>query len=102
MRTNYSDHVAKTFQLLGESASQAGADAQRVIAIETALAKPAKTRVQLRDPNANYNKMTAAELRQLTPGFNWSRFFAGQGKSDIPTTNVQNPVFPKSTYTLFP
>ena len=100
IRTNYSDHVAKMFQLLGESASQAGADAQRVISIETELAKPAKTRVQLRDPNANYNKMTAAELRQLAPGFNWPRFFAGEGRSDIATINVQNPVFLKSVDSL--
>jgi putative endopeptidase len=100
IRTNYTDHVAKMFQLLGESASEAGADAQRVVTIETAIAKPAMTRVQMRDPNANYHKMTAAELRQLAPGFNWSRFFAGEGRSDIATINVQNPVFLKSVDSL--
>src|SRR6266550_4220157 len=52
IRANYTDHVARMFQLVGETASDASADAQRVLAIETALARPAKTRVELRDPNA--------------------------------------------------
>ena len=93
IRANYADHVSRMFQLLGDNASQAAANAQRVIAIETALARPAKTRVQLRDPNANYNRKTVAELSQLAPGFNWPKFFAAEGRSDIPTINVQNPVF---------
>jgi putative endopeptidase len=96
IRSNYTDHVSRTFQLLGENAADAAADAQKVVAIETALAKPAMTRVQMRDPNANYHKMTAAELAQLTPGFDWPSFFTGEGRSDISTINVQNPVFMKS------
>jgi putative endopeptidase len=96
IRANYTDHVSRTFQLLGESAANAAADAQKVVAIETGLAKPAMTRVQMRDPNANYHRMTAAELAQLTPGFDWPTFFTGEGRSDISTINVQNPVFMRS------
>ena len=73
IRANYTDHLTRMFQLLGENATQAAADAQRVVGIETALAKPAMTRVQRRDPNANYHKMTAGELAQLTPGCHDSR-----------------------------
>jgi putative endopeptidase len=95
IRANYQDHVARMFQLAGESSTQAASDAQRVVAIETALAKPAKTRVERRDPNANYHKMTGAELAQLAPGFGWPALFTGEGRSDISTINVQNPVFVK-------
>jgi putative endopeptidase len=95
IRANYQDHVARMFQLAGESSTQAATDAQRVVAIETALAKPAKTRVERRDPNANYHKMTAAELAQLAPGFGWPALFKAEGRSDISTINVQNPVFVK-------
>jgi putative endopeptidase len=95
IRTNYQDHVSRMFQLAGESSTQAATDAQRVVAIETALAKPAKTRVERRDPNANYHKMTAAELAQLAPGFGWQALFTAEGRSDISTINVQNPVFVK-------
>ncbi|MEO8580938.1 MAG: M13 family metallopeptidase N-terminal domain-containing protein, partial [Gemmatimonadales bacterium] len=96
IRANYTDHLSRTFQLLGENPADAAADAQKVVAIETGLAKPAMTRVQMRDPNANYHRMTAAELAQLTPGFDWPTFFTGEGRSDIPTINVQNPVFMRS------
>ena len=96
IRANYADHVARMFQLLGENATQATADAQKVIAIETALAKPAMTRVQMRDPNANYHRMTSAEVAQLAPGFNWPSFFTAEGRSDITTINIQNPEFLKT------
>lgn len=100
IRANYTDHVARMFRLVGEPAAQATANAQRVIAIETALARPAKTRVQLRDPNANYNKMTAAELAKQAPGFSWPALFAAEGRTDIPTINVQNPVFLRAVDSL--
>ena len=100
IRANYTDHLTRMFQLLGESAAQAATDARRVVAIETALAGPAKTRVQLRDPNANYNKMTSAELAQLAPGFNWPNFFAAEGRKDISTLNIQNPVFLRAVDSL--
>ncbi|HEX6628273.1 MAG TPA: M13 family metallopeptidase, partial [Gemmatimonadaceae bacterium] len=100
IRANYTDHVAKMFQLVGESDAQAAADAQRVIALETSLARPARSRVELRDPNRNYNRMTAAELAQLAPGFGWPRFFTGEGRADISTINVQNPEFVKAVDSL--
>lgn len=100
IRANYTDHVARMFQLVGESQAQATADAQRVLALETSLARPAKTRVELRDPNANYHRMTAAELAQAAPGFNWPRYFAGEGRADISSINVQNPVFLKAADSL--
>jgi putative endopeptidase len=96
IRTNYVDHVSRMLQLLGESPSQTAADAQKVIAIETALAKPAMTRVQMRDPNALYHRMTSAELAQLAPGFNWPAFFSAEGRADISTINVANPEFLKT------
>ena len=100
IRANYTDHVARMLRLAGESAPDATADAHRVLTVETALARPAKSRVELRDPNANYHKMTAAELAQLTPGFSWPKFFAGEGRADIAAINVQNPVFLKAVDSL--
>src|SRR6266480_3458145 len=100
IRANYTDHVARMLQLLGESAPQATADARNVVTIETGLAKPAMTRVQMRDPNATYHRMTSAELAQLAPGFNWTSLFAGEGRGDISTVNVQNPNFLRAVDTL--
>ncbi|HUQ98990.1 MAG TPA: M13 family metallopeptidase [Gemmatimonadaceae bacterium] len=96
IRSNYVDHIAKSFQLVGESPAQAAANAQKVMAFETALARPAFTRVQRRDPNANYHLMTTAELKTSAPNFNWTRFFNEEGARDVSRLNVQNPTFLKA------
>jgi putative endopeptidase len=100
IRANYVAHVGRMLGLIGENSTQAAADAQKVMTIETALATPAMTRVQMRDPNANYHRMTAAEVAQLAPGFNWPAFFAAEGRPDISTINVQNPEFLKAADAL--
>jgi len=35
--------------------------------LETALAQASRTRVELRNPQKNYNKMSQADLQALTP-----------------------------------
>src|SRR5439155_27153363 len=59
-REEYLAHITKMFSMLGEKTSEAAAHAGLVLDIETSLAKASRTRVELRDPNANYNKLTVA------------------------------------------
>jgi putative endopeptidase len=93
IRDNYVAHIQRMLQLGGSSASDAAADAQRVMAFETALAGAARTRIELRDPELNYNYRTTAQLASMTPTFSWTRYFKDLGKSDIPAVDVQNPKF---------
>jgi len=93
IKTNYVDHIRRLFELSGISSSQAASDAQRVMALETGLAKASMTRVQLRDPVATYNYRNPAQLAVMTPNFNWSRYFADVGNARIPAVDVQNPGF---------
>ena len=72
----YHEHVAKMFTLLGESAGDASAHADTVIALETDLAKASRTRVELRDPVKNYNKFVGGEFPSNTPALNWNEYFA--------------------------
>src|SRR6266436_3845584 len=58
LRDQYVAHVTKMLTLLGESVEKAGADAKKILAFETSLAQASRTRVELRDPQKNYNKMT--------------------------------------------
>jgi predicted metalloendopeptidase len=51
------------------------------------------TRVQRRDPNAIYHKMTVAELASLTPGFDWPTYFREVGAPAVTTLNVDQPDF---------
>ena len=52
----YREHVQKMFVLLGEKPEVAATNAATVVALETALAQASRPRVDLRDPNRNYNK----------------------------------------------
>ncbi len=72
----YREHVKTMFVLLGEKNDVAETNADTVIAVETALAQASRSRVDLRDPNKNYNKFTTDELTAKTPAILWNVFFA--------------------------
>jgi putative endopeptidase len=78
-RDKYKTHVSRMFQLLGESETDASRHAATVLDLETAMAKASKSRVELRDPNANYNKWTASELRDRAGGIAWDAYFEALG-----------------------
>ena len=101
LRDAYLAHVTKVFGLLGESSEAAASHAKTVMAIETSLAKPARTRVELRDPQKNYNKMTAAELQKLMPDFKWDDYFKTLNVSSPSAINVGQPEFFKAANTVF-
>jgi len=72
----YRAHVQKMFVLLGEQPTEAEAHAATVLALETELARASRSRVDLRDPNKNYNKFTGGELAARTPALAWNVYFA--------------------------
>ena len=67
IRTAYDTYLVNTFKMLGDAEPTAKANAVAVQRIETRLAKASKGRVDLRDPYANYNKMTVAEASAAYP-----------------------------------
>jgi putative endopeptidase len=79
VRAKYVAHIAKMFQLAGFAADVAAKKAESILATETRLARALYSREQLRNPQANYNKMTLAELQRDYPGLDWAAFFAGAG-----------------------
>src|SRR5439155_12657817 len=101
LRDQYVAHVTKMLTLLGEPAEKAGADAKKILALETALAQASRTRVELRDPQKNYNKMTPAELQTLTPAWNWGDYFKEIGLTAPGDIDVHQPDFFKSINTAF-
>jgi endothelin-converting enzyme/putative endopeptidase len=93
IRAKYLDHVAEMLGLLGEPAAQARAHAEKIVAIETDLAKASLTRVEQRNPYNLYHKVDRAGLQALTPSFAWDRYLAGIGIGSINTINVEQPKF---------
>jgi putative endopeptidase len=75
IRDEYSNHVAALLGLLGDSPQAAKTGANSVLRIETRLAEACQTPVQLRDREANYNKLTLKELARLTPHFDWNVYW---------------------------
>jgi predicted metalloendopeptidase len=101
LRDQYVEHVTKMLTLLGEPAAQASEQAKKVMALETSLAKPARTRVELRDPQKNYNKMKQADLQALTPDWNWSDYFKEIKLTEPGEINVGQPDFFKAAAQVF-
>jgi putative endopeptidase len=91
LRKAYVAHVTKMFELVGDSPTDAAAEAATVVRMETALAKGQMTRVERRDPPNLYHKMSVAELQQLTPSFHWNTFFAKTGTGSLTSLNVVTP-----------
>lgn len=96
IRDAFVAHMTRMFQLMGDAPDSAAAEAKTVLAVETELAKASKSPVDLRDPHANYHKMTLAQLDTLTPHFRWDAFFALQGAPHVATIDVRQPEFFKA------
>ena len=83
IRNEYVKHIARMFSLFGFE--NADALAQTVLRLETRIAKAAFSNVQLRDPQANYNKMSIDDLQKLVPQVDWRVYFAA---ADIATDSL--------------
>lgn len=79
IRAEYLKYIEKMFTLFG--IDNAAERAQTVLRLETRLATAALNNVELRDPVANYNKMSIADLQNLVPQVNWNVYFAGMNIS---------------------
>jgi putative endopeptidase len=93
IRAEYLKHVAKMFELIGENPKQAGESAAIVMQVETGLAKVSSTRLELRDPVANYNKMNLEGILKIAPKFDWTTYFKSVGLTKTEEINVGQPKF---------
>lgn len=91
IRTKYEEHVAKMFELAGYDAAQAQKAAADVMKIETRLAQAAYEKVKLRNPHANYHKVSLDELKQQVPGVDWEVYFATVGLNNLKELNLSQP-----------
>lgn len=79
IREAFKKHIVNMFQLFGFSKSSATKKMQNVMKIETALAKVSKSRTELRDPEANYHKMTLQEFASKYPNLPLEKLMNAQG-----------------------
>ena len=100
LRIKYVAYITAMFKLIGCDEATAAANARKVMALETELAKASMTRLERRDPNKTYNKVTTAELIKLSPAFNWNKYFTEIGIGDPGSINLNQPIFVKEISTL--
>ena len=79
IRAAYKNHIVTMFQLFGFKKGVAQQKMEQVLKIETALAKVSKNRTELRDVEANYNKITLKEFEQKYPHVQLSQLAQAEG-----------------------
>ena len=79
IREAFKAHIVKMFQLFGFSKGAATKKMQNVMKIETELAKVSRSRTELRNPEANYNKMTLKEFQTRYPNLPLEQLMKAQG-----------------------
>ena len=67
IREAFKKHIVRMFELFGFNHADAQRKMQSVFRFETELALVSKSNVELRDPQANYNKMTLAQFEETYP-----------------------------------
>jgi len=83
IRAGYRAYMVKLHQLAGISDAEAKAD--RIIALETALAKIQWDPARQRDIKQIYNPMNRAQLAELAPQFEWPGYLEAAGLGGIET-----------------
>lgn len=89
IRTAFKKHIARMFGLYGFTQAQAAAKADRIFKIETMLALLSKSNVELRDPEANYHKMSLKEFEQDYPNLMFEQLSNAEG---VKSQYIQNLV----------
>lgn len=91
IRAKYQQHLVRMFQLFGNSEADAQRKMNDVMEIETRLAKAFKSATEMRDPEANYKKMTLDEVKSLCPDILWDKFFATMGITGLKQLDFGHP-----------
>ena len=89
IREAYKKHIVNMFKLFGFKKGAAEKKMKNILKIETALAKVSKSRTELRDPIANYHKMTLKEFDANYPHFQLEKQMNAKG---IKTEYIQEMV----------
>jgi putative endopeptidase len=93
LKEAYVNHIQKMFELIKYESPVARKTAIDIFAFEKKMAQASRTRVDLRDPQKNYNKMPIDQLIKSSPDFNWRLFFYELGIKKTDEINVGQPEF---------
>ncbi|WP_339917080.1 M13 family metallopeptidase [Yeosuana marina] len=88
----YKKYLATLFELTGSNAEDGKKEANLVYDIDKQLAASHKTRVELRDVKANYNKMSVTDLEKNHHNIGWTNFLKHLG-AQTDSIDVGQPAY---------
>jgi len=91
IREAFKSHVVKMLQLCGFDQAKAEKTRDIVMDVETRLAKAFRSRVEMRDPEANYNKISLDDLKKQYPTFEWDTYLSEVGLNGVKEIIVGQP-----------
>ena len=86
IRKKYREFIAKQMNNFGIAV-----DVDKLYALEERMAKSFYPKEKLRDPHANYHKMSLEQVKEKFPGFNWDTFLSARGAGAAKFMNVAQP-----------
>lgn len=86
IRKKYREFIAKQMANFGVAV-----DVDKLYALEERMAKSFYPKEKLRDPHANYHKMSLDQVKQQFPGFNWDTFLVARGAGAAKFINICQP-----------
>lgn len=95
-RDRFRQYMQKMFMLLGANEEDALKNAFTVMRIQTELAYASLRRVELRDPDKRYTKVSLDEASAISPNFPWKQYMALRGAPEVDSFNIGQPDFFKA------
>lgn len=86
IRKKYHEYIAKQMRHFAIPV-----DTAKLYALEERMAKSFYPKEKLRDPHANYHKMSIAEIKEKFPGFDWDAYLNARGASAAEYINIGQP-----------
>ena len=86
IRKKYRDFITKQMKNFGIDA-----DAKKLYALEERMAKSFYPKEKLRDPHANYHKMSIADIKEKFTGFDWDAYLSARNATAAEFINIAQP-----------
>ncbi|MBE6460529.1 MAG: M13 family metallopeptidase [Alphaproteobacteria bacterium] len=86
IRKKYREFIAKQMNNFGIAV-----DVDKLYALEERMAKSFYPKEKLRDPHANYHKMSLEQVKEKFPEFDWDTFLSARGAGAAKFMNVAQP-----------
>jgi putative endopeptidase len=93
IREKFVKHACNMFKIMGYDSVKAQDAANKLMKLETEIARTSRKREDTRDPLKNYTKVTYAQLCSMTPNFDWNIFMQGAGLKNVDSVIIGQPEF---------